>query len=179
MAEYLNKFVELVLAFRAAAGDFFAPNLYIFEIASLAISTLLIWGIIYAAIESNFFVKRIEEWMDFLTFGDVGKMRQLIIWKKIIKKMNSKTPTDWKVAILDADKILDDTLRAGGYRAPTLEERFKLIEPIDVANQPELMEAHKIRNRIAQEPDFELPKEEAVRVLRIYKKSLQEFGLLD
>ncbi|MDP1719018.1 MAG: hypothetical protein Q8L24_01175 [bacterium] len=179
MQNILQQIADGILAFRAAVGDFLGPNLFIFEILSLIISALLLWGIIFAAGQSNYFEKRIEDWMDYLGRGDVGKRRRLRAWKTILKKMQSAAQTDWKVAIMEADRILDDMIRAAGFRATATDERFKQIAPTFVANFDEIQEAHKIRNRCAQEPDFEFSKEEAIRVLRIYKKAFQEFGLLD
>lgn len=179
MQEYLQQFADGVLYFRSIMGDIIGPNLYIFEITSLVISGVLVWGIVFTATQSNFFNKRIEDWMDYLGYGDVGKLRRLKAWKQIVKKMRNDNPADWKIAVMEADRILDDIIRAAGYRSVSTDERFKQITPEFVENFDDVQSAHKIRNRCAQEPDFVLPKEEAVRVLRIYKKAFQEFGLLD
>ncbi len=179
MQKYLDWTLDIVLKIRGGIGDFLAPNLYIFEILSLIISGVLIWGIIYTATESNFFVKRIEEWMDFIGWGDVGKMRQLTAWKRIRRRMRGPNMSEWKLAIIEADRLMDDLLRSSGLRALHSDERYKQLSPENLSNLEELLEAHQIRNRCAQEPDFQLSKEEAIRVLRVFKKSFQEFGLLD
>ncbi|MEK7654333.1 MAG: hypothetical protein AAB345_03600 [Patescibacteria group bacterium] len=179
MQKYLDWTLDIILKIRAGIGDFLAPNLYIFEILSLIISGVLIWGIFYTATQSNFFVKRIEEWMDWLGWGDVGKMRQLSAWKKILRRMRKESSSEWKIAIIEADRLMDDLIRVSGLRALTSDDRYKQLGPEDMPNLVELLEAHQIRNRCAQDPDFQLSKEEAIRALRIFKKSLQEFGLLD
>ncbi|MEK7640784.1 MAG: hypothetical protein AAB389_02205 [Patescibacteria group bacterium] len=179
MQKYLDWTLDIILKIRAGIGDFLAPNLYIFELSSLVISAVLVWGIFYTATESNFFVKRIEEWMDWLGWGDVGKMRQLSAWKKILRRMRKESSSEWKIAIIEADRLMDDLIRVSGLRALTSDDRYKQLGPEDMPNLVELLEAHQIRNRCAQDPDFQLSKEEAIRVLRIFKKSLQEFGLLD
>ncbi len=179
MQEYLQQFVDFVLKFREVVGGFIAPRLYIFELSSLVISAVLLWGCIFAATRSDFFNKKFEDWMDYLGYGDVGKRRQLRAWRKIVKKMRSEDPMQWKVAILETDKIFDDMIRAAGFRATVTDERFKQITPEFVANFDEIIAAHKTRNRCAQEPDFMLTKEEAIQTLRAYKKAFQEFGLLD
>lgn len=179
MSDFLNTLLKLILDFRASAGAFLGPNLYIFELSSIFLSALLLWGIVFTMSESGFITKRIEEWMDYLGYGDVGKFRQLKAWKAILKKMKSVEPIDWKKAIMEADKILDDILKLSGFRSPTTDERFKQLTPEMMPNLDELASAHKIRNRCAQEPDFVLSKDEAVQTLKIYKKSFQEFGILD
>ena len=172
-------FTDAVLSFRSIMGGIIGPNLYIFEITSLIISGLLVWGIIFTATQSNYLNKRVEEWMDYLGYGDVGKMRRLKAWKQIVRKMRSVNPVDWKLAVMEADRIFDDMIRAAGYRAVAADDRYKQITPEFVANFDDIQAVHKIRNRCAQEPDFAISKEEAVGVLRIYKKAFQEFGLLD
>lgn len=179
MQNILQQIADGILAFRSIAGGFLGPNLFIFEILSLIISALLLWGIIYAAGQSNFFEKKIEDWIDYFGYGDVGKRRRLKAWKAILKKMSSAVPLDWKLAVMEADRIFDDMIRAAGFRATSTEERFRQILPTFVSNFDDIQEAHKIRNRCAQEPDFVITKEEAIRVLRVYKKAFQEFGLLD
>ncbi len=179
MQQSLQQFVDFVIKFREIAGGFIGPRLYIFEISSLIISSLLFWGIIYTATRSDFFNKKFEDWMDYFGYGDVGKRRQLRAWRKIVQKMKSEDPMQWKVSILEADKIMDDMIRAAGFRSITTDERFKQITPEFVANFDEIQAAHKVRNRCAQEPDFMVAKEEAIQTLRAYKKAFQEFGLLD
>jgi hypothetical protein len=97
----------------------------------------------------------------------------------VIKRMNTGEMTNWKLAIMEADHVLDEIVKASGFRAPTADERFKQLGPEMFTNLAELQEAHRVRNRVAQEPDFMITKDEALKTLRVYKKSFQEAGLLD
>lgn len=179
MNALINSVVKIILDFRSAIGSFLGPNLYILQILALLISGFFVWGIIYTVSRSGWLNKRTEEWMDKMGIGDVGKRRQLRAWNQIVKKMKINDMTKWKTAILEADKILDDILKASGYRADTSEERFKQIKPEELSILSELQEAHRVRNRVAQEPDFVISYDEALKVLKIYKKAFREFGLLD
>lgn len=179
MQKFFDNLIRIILDFRQSAGEFIAPNLYIYQIISLVISGILLWGIIYCISRSGWLNRRIENWMDFLGVGDVGKRRQLRAWKQIVERIKSNDINNWKLAIMEADKILDDILKASGYRADTTDERFKQLTPDVISNLPQLQEAHRVRNRVAQELDFTITKEEAIATLKIYKKSFQEFGLLD
>ena len=96
-------------------------------------------------------------------------------WEAVINHLNSPNPADWKLAILEADTMLDEMLRGMGYPGETLGERLKLaqgqIENIDVA-----WEAHKVRNRIAHEGvQFALSQEEARKTLALFTKVFSEF----
>lgn len=179
MQKAIDIIIKSVLDFREAALNFIGPNLYIFQLISVVISGVLLWGIIYCISRTGWLNKKIEIGMDYLGVGDVGKRRQLRAWQQIVKKIKTDNMSNWKTAILEADKILDDILKASGYRADTADERFKQLTPETISNLPQLETAHRLRNRVAQEPDLTLTKDEALATLKIYKKSFQEFGLLD
>lgn len=175
----LKTIIDFLLSIREVVGGFIAPRLLIFQLLSLVISGVLVWLIIYSISRSGWLNKRIEQWMDYMGKGDVGKRRQLRAWNQIIKRMKTPDLSNWKMAILEADNLMDDILKAVGYRFDTANERFKNIKVEELSNADKIQEAHRVRNRIAQEPDFTITKEEALEILRVYKKSFQEFGLLD
>lgn len=179
MKEFLDVVIKVILDFRAEAGAYFGPRLYIFQLLSLVISGVLIWGIIYTISKSGWLNKRIENWMDFLGVGNVGKRRQLKAWSQIVRRVKTNEMSNWKMAILEADKLLDDILKASGYRADTHDERIKQVMPEALSNIEQVREAHRVRNRVTQEPDFTITKEEAIATLKIYKAAFQEYGLLD
>lgn len=95
-------------------------------------------------------------------------------WELIVKKMNSDNSSDWKMAIVEADKIIDDVMKNIGHAGSDLGERLKSVEPSDFQNLQNVWDAHKIRNRIAHEANFEITKLDAKEVLDKYKKALQE-----
>lgn len=179
MGNFFDILIGIVSDFREEAGSFISSNLLLFQLGSVIISGILVWGIIYAIVRSKWINRKTELWMDYLGVGDVGKRRQLRAWKQIVRKMRSDDINNWKTAIIDADKILDDIVKSSGYRADTADERIKQLAPEALSNSEEVKEAHRVRNRVAQEPDFMITKEEALATLKIYKKSFQEFGLLD
>jgi len=175
----IDALVNFSLSFREAASGFLGPALpTLYWIAGIT-SGVLLWIIIYLGIRSSFFVKRAEDWVDKMGIGSIGKWRQLRAWKHIIKRMKTKDSIQWKLAIVEADAVLDEILKEAGYRKDTTDERFKQLTPAVLSNTDMLMEAHRVRNRVSQEPDFEISFKEALDVLKVYKKSFQEFGLLD
>lgn len=179
MKEIINEIIKYTLEFRQAAGDFLGQYLLIFQLTSLVTSGFLVWGIIYTIARTKWINRKIEYWMDYLGAGDVGRRRQLVAWKQIVKAMRTNEIGKWKMAILEADKLLDEVLKSSGLRAATSEERFKQLTPESVSNFTQLQEAHRVRNRVAQEPDFNITKDDALSVLKVYKAAFQEFGLLD
>jgi hypothetical protein len=97
-------------------------------------------------------------------------------WRSVVDHINSDNPANWKVAILDADTILDEMVMSMGYHGDSLGERLKSIEASDFTTLDNAWEAHKIRNQIAhQGSDFVLTEREARRVISLYESVFREF----
>ncbi len=97
-------------------------------------------------------------------------------WKKVVAHINSENPADWKVAVLEADIILDELVLSMGYHGNSFGERLKSIEPSDFVTLNDAWEAHKIRNQIAhQGSDYVLNFREARRVVGLYENVFREF----
>jgi hypothetical protein len=100
------------------------------------------------------------------------------VWEKIIGYLNSDNPSDWKLAILESDTILDSLMQKMGYRGENLGERLKAVEPSDFVTLNDAWEAHKIRNAIAHEAGYDLTQREAKRVIKLFENVFREFGYL-
>ncbi len=97
----------------------------------------------------------------------------------VINHSNSDNPNDWRLAIIEADIILDDLLKERGFAGASLGERLKSISPHQMNNLNEAWEAHKVRNRIAHDgADFVLTKRLAQETIGRYRLVFNEFGLI-
>ena len=101
-------------------------------------------------------------------------------WERVEEYMRSPSASDWKVAILEADNILDEIVERLGYRGETLGERMKNIEPSDFPFLDDAWKAHKTRNDIAHKggPDFVLSRTLAERTINTYHRIFKELGYL-
>ncbi len=100
-------------------------------------------------------------------------------WQMVLDRVNSMNPSDWKLAILEADNMLDEMIRKMGYRGENLGERLKAIEPSDFTNIQNAWEAHKVRNKIAHEgSEFFLSHREARRIVGLYEQVFKEFEFI-
>ena len=184
MANFIQTAADTIIkyfsSFREIAGNILRPALPVLYVIAILISGILLWLTIYCISASHYLKNKvIEKYMDMFGIGSVAKLRQLKAWKRVVSRMKTKEPNNWKMAIIEADLVMDEVIKSSGYRGANTDERFKQVEPNVLANAEELREAHKIRDRVAHEPDFTIGKEDALRILRVYKKSFQEFGLLD
>lgn len=96
-------------------------------------------------------------------------------WEKITSALESDNPADWKVAIIEADTMLDALVVSIGYKGDNLGDRLKMVEPSDFLTLNDAWEAHKVRNAIAHESGYELTKRETQRVIGLYEKVFREF----
>jgi hypothetical protein len=96
----------------------------------------------------------------------------------MLTHIESPHPNDWKLAIIEADIILDDILKQQGYAGNSLGERLKSISTMQLNSLNDAWEAHKVRNRIAHEgADFVLTKRVAEETINRYRKVFNEFGI--
>jgi len=100
-------------------------------------------------------------------------------WAKVIAHVNSENPGDWKLAILEADIILDEMLDKQGYHGDSIGDKMKKVEKSDFNTIENAWEAHKIRNQIAHEgSEFVITQREAKRVIDLFRSVFEEFYLI-
>ena len=154
-------------------------NLTWLEIVSVLITSLLIAMIIYVGVKTSYFSIRIDRFRDVILKSDIPKQRGQETWSRIETHFYKGTENDMKVAILEADKILNDALRGAGIPGIQLGDRLKRAKAAQIPNLDDLWQAHKLRNQIAHEPDFKLKRDLAERALGIYEVALRNLGVLD
>jgi uncharacterized membrane protein len=100
-------------------------------------------------------------------------------WQVVESHINSDNPSDWKLAIIEADLILEEMLDRAGYEGPTLGEKLKSSATGDFATLGYAREAHGVRNQIAhQGSEFQISKTAARRVIDLYREVFVEFDYI-
>jgi hypothetical protein len=100
-------------------------------------------------------------------------------WQIITDHLESSREAEWKLAILEADNLLEELVRQIGYEGDTLGERLKMADPREFKSIEGAWEAHKIRNRIAHDGvNFQLSEQEARRVIGLYERVFREFRFI-
>ena len=97
-------------------------------------------------------------------------------WEKITAHLGSEKESDWRLAVLEADIMLDEFVTHLGYQGDSLGEKLKRIEKSDFTTLDQAWEAHAIRNKIAHEgAAFTLTEREGKRVINLYEEVFREF----
>ncbi len=96
-------------------------------------------------------------------------------WEKIQTWLISQNPSDWVQAIIEADKMLDELLNLLGYGGSSLGDKLIAVEVGQIKNLDEAWEAHKFRNRIAHEKNFQVTEHDVKKIIYLYEKVFREF----
>ncbi len=96
-------------------------------------------------------------------------------WAEITRHMDSAKEAEWKLAIIEADKLMDLVLQRAGFPGDTIGERLTNTQEGQIQTLEGLWEAHKVRNRIAHDLGYFLRYTEAKRAIELYAQTLREF----
>jgi len=100
-------------------------------------------------------------------------------WDIIQKRVTENSPESWRIAIIEADIFLDETLSNAGYSGQSLGEKLKGANPQSFTTIQDAWEAHKVRNEIAHAgSDFVLTQKIARETLMRFERVFREFGVI-
>jgi len=99
-------------------------------------------------------------------------------WNEIITHLDSARENDWKLAVLEADKLVDSALMRAGFAGDTFGDRLTNIQTGDLISLDGLWWAHKVRNRVAHELDYFLRYTEARQAVSYYEAALAELKFI-
>lgn len=167
------------------SGDIFHTVRVIWDVYSLlafALSGLFIYGIIYSYIKMSEYGEIEEEllheqetmWKE-LHDGSVENER----WHSVQQHLASDNPNDWKLAIIEADVLLERMLDKAGYAGATIGEKLKSASSRSFSTLEDAWQAHRVRNQIAHGgTDFILTQRMAKDTLILYERVFKEFSFV-
>jgi hypothetical protein len=161
------------------AAAIYASHYGIFEIIGLLLTIAFAIGAVIHAKRLNWFKSRMDKWRHVVLNADPAREQTKRSWKDIERHFFAGDDNDLKIAIIEADKSLDNALRNAGVMGATLGDRLKKVRPAQLPNVEEVWQAHKLRNQIAHEDTMVLKRDVAERALTVYKQALQTLGALD
>ena len=116
-----------------------------------------------------------------ITFGkrgstlDVQKYRTK--WLAIEQSVVRDNEASYHMAIMNADKLVDQALKDKGFKGQTMGERLKSAKA-SLPHRDNIWSAHKLRNQIAHEPDVKINYDHARRTLAQFKQTLKDLGAI-
>ncbi len=178
-----NSLLKIESIVLAQVGDFF-PDIWkkvfnfftsyhyrelIFALKTISLVISLILGVLIVFLLIKMNIKaRVR--------GSISKVKKSISfnksritkkWAKIEKKLGSGVEANYKLAILEADKIFNETLKVIGYEAQ-----------IRLTNTEEIKKAGKIKNNIIEDSKFDITESDARTMVAVYKKGLEDLDVI-
>lgn len=99
-------------------------------------------------------------------------------WVKTLSYLFSQHQSDWKLAVIEADTMLEALVSQLGFKGESLGDKLKGATQEKFKGLSLAWEAHAARNRIAHEASFELSQREAKRVIALYEQIFREYGYI-
>jgi len=98
-------------------------------------------------------------------------------YEAILERLEGINPSQYKVALLEADALADEILDSIGYKGATMAEKLEAVEGSQLESKSILFEAHTVRNQIIHDPHFVLSQEEAKRLVGHFRQFFDEVEL--
>lgn len=98
-------------------------------------------------------------------------------WNDIENYLKHQDEMSWKLAVMEADKLLDHALKSRGFGGQTMGERLKLA----AYKYPKIRDvwgAHLTRNKLVHEASFHLSFGQARSAIFSFKHALEQLGVL-
>lgn len=145
------------------------------KIVFLVVSLFFLVGTIFFIIKSSWLKRRfLESIIEFSTYRPFGVKKTFKQWIKITKKLETNREADYKLAVIEADGLLDNVLEKMGYNGETIADRLKQLTSDILPDLDKVQEAHKIRNNVVHDPDYQLTLDDAKKVVETYEKALRD-----
>lgn len=154
--------------------------LFFIKLVSGMASFVLFVGVVILGIKTQKFWYKFSDAAKSLEMVHEIKMKSKMVkrWEDIMEKSKSHIESDWKVAVIEADKFMDDLFKQIGFKGKDMGERMKQINPGQISNINEIWQAHKVRNNLVHNPDFKITYGDAEFVVKTYEKTLKELELI-
>lgn len=166
--------MENIISFTSTFSGWLPILKIIFIIFSLVFLFFIILALLRTTWAKKFFL---ISWIEFFTYRPFGIRKVAKQWREITARLETGIESEAKLALIEADSILDDILKRMGYSGETLGERLKSVTKEIIPNIDEIWEAHKIRNNIVHDPDYRLNLDQARNALAIYERALRELDV--
>jgi len=148
---------------------------FIFLSINLFMIGFIVFGLINTSWIQNLVVKDLIEFSTYRHFAASKIDKQ---WENIKAKMATGKESEAKLALIEADTILEEVLTKQGYLGETLDEKLQKINTDVLKVLPNVKEAHKMVSNIVHDPSYRLDMKEAEESISIYKEAFIELQVL-
>ena len=99
-------------------------------------------------------------------------------WNNAVAKLAINSPEAAKLAIIEADNLVNDVLKELGFQGEHLAERLSNLDLEDLEHDEEVFAANRLRRELTSTPGFVVNVEDGKKAIAAYEAFLKELGLL-
>lgn len=153
--------------------------LSLLRVGFIVFSLILLTFIVYFLLKTQW-LKRLYIWdfQEFFRQRPVGVHKLEKAWLKLKKRLDTGLESEYKLAIIEADAMLDEALKRMGLLGETLGERLDKATPVILPNLVEVREVHNIRNDIIHDPNYRVTLDAVSKTINVYEKALSDLQVI-
>ena len=99
-------------------------------------------------------------------------------WQTVEGHLSSHLENDWKIALLEADRIVNQVLDISGLKGENFREKVENANSNQIEQREDLLRAHEVRNAIIRDHGYVLSSEQAQETIEIFKTFLNHWEAL-
>ena len=100
-------------------------------------------------------------------------------WQYILTLIESPNESDWRVAIIEADSLMEEALKKSGLSGETVSDLLEGAKESGYQSIQNAWDAHLVRNQIAHEgSNFPISQVEGRRVIKMYQNFFEELRVI-
>lgn len=100
-------------------------------------------------------------------------------WEAIKKRLKEGSAASGKIAIVEADKMLDEALGKLGYVGKDTAEKVSAIKPGHLVGIDEVREIRQFYHQIVEDPTHEIGMDEIKKAIAVYERVFRGIELID
>lgn len=101
-----------------------------------------------------------------------------VLWDRIRDRLLGTDHDQWRLAIIEADILMDRSFASLGYQGETVSDKLKQLTSQQLPSIQDAWNAHKVRNRVAHDGAVSLTQPEVRMVLRSYQAVFEDLGVI-
>ena len=149
------------------------------KILSIIASVFFIGVIIYAKRATGWArIGSREKWSEFWSAEPYEKTLFIKKWDEIKGRLGKGWDSEGKLAIIEADALLNKVLESLAYGGDDMGERLKNIDKGLLPNLDDVWGAHKLRNDIVHDPDYHLNSQKIYWAIGVYEKAFEHLNAI-
>lgn len=99
-------------------------------------------------------------------------------WQFLRERAFSNPPQSFVWAIIEADKFVDNILIQMKLPGEHMADRLERLNAWELKSLENLWRAHRIRNELVHQPDYNISSRDAEETLRLYEEFLKELEVI-